>query len=88
MAFWNKWFGSSGESASPGKTLEYNGYSIMATPYKAGAGWQLAGEISKDGKSHRFVRADNFSSREEAEDYALQKGKLIVDQLGMAMFKA
>ena len=76
MAFWSKWFGSSGESASPGKTLEYNGYSIAATPYKAGGGWQLAGEISKDGKSHRFVRADNFSSREEAEDYRLAKRKI------------
>jgi hypothetical protein len=87
MAFWSKWFGTSSDTqVSAGKSLEYNGYLIEARPYKDGGQWQLAGRISKDGKEHQFVRADKFSSKEEAEDIAISKGQLIVDQSGDRMF--
>ena len=77
-----------GGAGRPGavKTLEYKGYSISAEPYKEGGQYQLAGVISKDGKSHRFVRADKFSSAEEAADIALSKGQLIIDQQGDRIF--
>jgi hypothetical protein len=88
MAFWSKWF-SGGAEAGPAKavkSLEYKGFVIDAMPYKADGQWQLAGTISKDGKQHRFVRADKFSSAEEAADIALSKGQLIVDQSGERIF--
>jgi hypothetical protein len=88
MAFWSKWF-SSHDSAAPAgaaKTLEYKGYVIDAMPYKDGGQWQLAGRIAKDGKEHRFVRADKFSSKEEAADIAISKGQLIIDQSGDSIF--
>ena len=88
MAFWSKWFSSSETEAKPVKSLEYKGFMIEAAPYKDGGQWQLAGVISKDGKSHRFVRADKFSDRDEAADIAMSKGQLIVDQLGEGMFKS
>jgi hypothetical protein len=88
MAFWSTWFASSTESQKPSKSLEYKGFVIEAAPYKEGGQWQLAGVVTKDGKSHRFVRADKFSDRDEAADIAISKGQLIVDQLGEAMFKA
>jgi hypothetical protein len=87
MAFWSKWFSSTPESTKPIKTLEYKDYKIEATPYKEGGQWQLAGVISKNGKSHCFVRADKFSDRDEAADIAISKGQLIVDQMGEGMFK-
>lgn len=87
MAFWSKWFSSSSAEETPAKSLEYKGYVIQAVPYKDGGQWQLAGTIAKDGKSHRFVRADKFSDKNEAADIALSKGQLIVDQLGDGMFK-
>ena len=87
MAFWSKWFSSSvATDGTPVKTLEYKGYVIEARPYKDGAQWQLAGRISKDGKVHNFVRADKFSSKDEAADIAMSKGQLIVDQSGERMF--
>lgn len=87
MAFWSKWFSSSSEAqVSAGKTLEYKGYLIEARPYKDGGQWQLAGRVSKDGKLHDFVRADKFSSQEEAADIALSKGQLIIDQSGDRIF--
>jgi hypothetical protein len=88
MAFWSKWFSSSTESDKSVKSLEYKGFMIEAAPYKDGGQWQLAGVITKSGKSHRFVRADKFSDRDEAADIAMSKGQLIVDQLGDGMFKS
>ncbi len=87
MAFWSKWFSSSEKTdTSPGKSLEYKGFVIEARPYKDGAQWQLAGRISKDGRVHEFVRADKFSSQDEAADCAMSKGQLIVDQSGDRIF--
>ena len=68
------------------KTLEYKGFLISAEPYKDGGQYQLAGVISKDGKSHRFVRADKFTDAGEAADFALSKGQLIIDQQGDKVF--
>jgi hypothetical protein len=87
MAFWSNWFSSApvGES-KPAKTIEYKGYVIDALPYKDGGQWQLAGRISKDGKEHRFVRADKFTSADEAADIAISKGQLIIDQSGDRIF--
>jgi hypothetical protein len=88
MAFWSKLFGGSAKG-SPAllKSLEYKGYLIEASPYKEAGQWQLAGRISKDGREHRFVRADKFTSAEEAAEIALSKGQLIVDQSGDRMFQ-
>jgi hypothetical protein len=89
MAFWSRWF-SSAVPAGPVKSLEYKGYVIEATPYKDGGQFQLAGVITKtiagEPKSHRFVRADKFSDKDEAADIAISKGQLIVDQMGDRMF--
>jgi hypothetical protein len=89
MAFWSKWFSSSEGAAETGavKTLEYKGYVIDAIPYKDGGQWQLAGRISKEGREHKFVRADKFTSKEEAADIAISKGQLIIDQSGDQLFK-
>ena len=90
MAFWSKWFSSAPAGAvgdgKSAKSLEYKGYYIEASPYKDGGQWQLAGRISKDGKEHKFVRADKFSDKDEAADIAISKGQLIVDQSGDRMF--
>lgn len=87
MAFWSKWFSSEAAgSAKPVKSLEYKGYVIEAHPYKEGGQFQLAGTISKDGQTHRFVRADKFTDRDEAADIAISKGQLIVDQNGDRLF--
>jgi hypothetical protein len=89
MAFWSKWFQASPKAEEkPEKTLEYKGFLIEATPYRDGREYQLSGVISKDGKSHKFIRADKFSDKETAADIALSKGQLIVDQLGEGMFRS
>jgi hypothetical protein len=37
-------------------------------------------------KEHKFIRADNFGSRSEAEDMVLFKGRQIIDQSGGRLF--
>lgn len=87
MAFWSSWFSSSsGTDAKPLKTLEYKGFTIEAAPFKDGGQWQLAGRISKDGKEHKFIRADKFTDRDECAEIAISKGQLIVDQMAERMF--
>ncbi len=88
MSWFKNLFGGTAKPPAPAKTLAYNGYTINATPYKEGGQYQLAGEISKDGKTHKFVRADKFNDVNEAAEFAIAKGQLIVDQQGERMFSA
>ena len=94
MSFFKKLFGggvSSPNSVKPGKTLEYKGFMVEARPYKEGGQFQLAGVISKeiDGvrKEHKFIRADRFTSIDEAAEIALVKGKQIIDEQGERIFR-
>ena len=89
MSFLKKLFGGGGSAAAPAvaKSTDYKGFVIAAEPFKEGGQWQLAGRITKDGKEHRFIRADKFSDRDDCADVAISKGQLIIDQLGERMFK-
>ena len=89
MAFWSKWFSSApaADEGKPVKTLEYKGFVIEAHPFKEGGQFQLAGVIRKDGQEHRFVRADRFTDKDEAAEFAISKGQLIIDQSGATLFK-
>lgn len=86
MGILSKLFGGAKAVEPAAKQVEHKGFVIVAKPYKAASGWQLAGEISKGGKVHKFVRADQFSSADEAVEFTLRKGQLIVDQMGDGMF--
>ena len=97
MSFLKSLFGLGGSTSSstapagPVKTLEHNGFKIEAQPYKEGGQFQTAGTISKEiegaRKEHKFVRADRFTTLEEAADFALMKGRQIVDEMGERVFR-
>jgi hypothetical protein len=82
---------SAGESHEPTAAVEYKGYSIRATPYRADGQYQTAGIIEKTSaegvKEHRFVRADTHPSREAAIEFAISKAKQIIDLQGDRMFE-
>ena len=93
MSFWKRLFGIGGSGASgsfAGESREYDGHVIYAEPVKDNGQWRLAGRITKDiegeTKEHKFVRADLFSSREDAVSLAFQKGELIIRQMGTSLF--
>jgi hypothetical protein len=92
MSFFRKLFGggAKAEADASGPSEEHAGFTITATPYEANGRWQLCGVISRetDGatKEHRFVRADTFASRTEAEAMTLFKARQIIDQMGGRIF--
>ncbi len=89
MSFFKKLFGGGGGAAAAPKSVksaEHKGFTIEARPYKEGGQFQLAGVISKeiDGvrKEHSYVRADRFTSIDEAAEITLVKGRQIIDEQG------
>ena len=94
MSFWKSLFGGGGnKGGGPGKPVreaEHKGFLIQAMPYAEAGQYQVAGLISKeiDGTSmqHRFVRADRFGTIEDAADFAIMKGRQIIDQQGDRIF--
>lgn len=97
MSFWTRLFGGAKlpetGSTKPTAEIEHSGFTIRAEPYRAEGGqFQTAGTIVKvvDGETreHRFVRADRFAGIEDATQFALSKGRQIVDEQGERLFRA
>lgn len=84
--------GGSGEpeAAADVPAVEYKGYRLKPAPYRNGNVFQTAGIIEKDFpdgvREHRFVRADTHPSVDDANTFALNKAKQIVDQEGDRIF--
>ena len=90
-SFLKKLFGGGGlGEPEAGEAVEYNGYRIRPTPYRAEGQFQTAGTIEKDFpegmKEHRFVRAERHASKDEAATFAISKGKQIIDERGDKVF--
>jgi hypothetical protein len=77
---------AAGGSPSVAKEAEHKGFLIRATPFKEGGQYQTSGIITKevDGavKEHSFIRADRFSTLDEAAEFAIAKGRQIIDEQG------
>lgn len=94
MSFWKTLFGGSrSPNASVTKASSpetYNGFTIRAAPLRSGTQYQSAGYIEKEiagvRKEHHFIRADFFSSLEDAVTFSLGKARQIVDLQGDRVF--
>lgn len=92
MSFFKRLFGG-GDAGAPAAAVaeaEHEGYRISAEPMKEGAQFRLCAVISKEiggeMKQHRLIRADMFTSADEAAQAALRKAKLVIAEQGDAMF--
>jgi hypothetical protein len=97
MSFLSRLFGGgkpAGVDAAapkPTATVEQDGFTIRAEPYRNERGqYQTAGTITReiDGTTHehRFVRADQFPTVEDATAMSLAKGRQIVAERGGTLF--
>lgn len=93
--FLSKLFGfGGGDAAAPTgakQRMERIGeYAVYATPMKEGGQWRLAGRIESDApdglKVRKFIRADIFSSEDDAVETTFRKAKQIIDQHGAGLF--
>ena len=93
-SFFSRLFGRSTSETAPeaasGLTETYADCLIRATPMKEGSQYRLSGVIEKDvgGQtvSRSFIRADMFSSSDEASSAALRKAHQIIDENGPSLF--
>ncbi|MBB3945865.1 hypothetical protein GGQ73_001800 [Rhizobium skierniewicense] len=97
-SFFSKLFSAFGSSPSddaqkktePSEGHPYKDFIICATPMKEGGQFRLAGRIEKtvgdETLVHEFVRADVFTSHQDAVDFAVRKAQLIIDQSGATLF--
>lgn len=95
-SFFSKLFGRSGSTeneaqGASGKTESYAECTIRATLMREGSQFRLAGSIEKtvgeDGVRIRsFIRADLFTSEQDAIDATFRKGRQIIDQTGPSLF--
>lgn len=90
MGFFTKLFGGGGDAAPSAEAVEYKGYEIQPAAKPQGGQWLTAGIIRKeiDGamKEHSFLRADTHPSQKDADDFALVKGRQIIDEQGDRIF--
>ncbi len=60
-------------------------------PRQQGSQWLTAGVIQKqfadEVKEHRFIRADNHSTKDDADAFSIGKAKQIIDELGDKLFQ-
>ena len=79
------------------EAVTYKDFSIAARPMRDGEQWRLCGVIVKavsageDGgegaqMERTFIRADLYPTREEAETFAIRKGRQIIDEQGDKLF--
>ena len=95
MSFLKRLFGGGDPDGSGGETAataeaEHEGYRIVATPQKEGGQYRLCAVISKDisgeTREHRLIRADLFSSADEASQAAMRKARQVIKEQGDRMF--
>jgi hypothetical protein len=83
---------SSGEEkqAESSEPVLHGDCRIYVEPLREGNQLRLAGRIEKDVNgeilTRTFIRADLFTSKEDAMDCTLRKAKMIIDQNGPALF--
>lgn len=93
VGFLKRLFGGGQGGAGAGAeaaTEEYEGFVITATPMAEFGQFRLAGSITKEVngqmQEHKFIRADLFANKDQAEEFAMLKGRQMVDQLGDRVF--
>ncbi len=82
--------GAAKPAAAQADPQEHAGCLIFAEPIREGSQLRLAGRIEKevDGRKlvRNFVRADMFTSMDDALDCTFRKARQIIDQNGNALF--
>ena len=84
--------GSSAPAAKPPAehSREISGLRVIAAPLREGAQFRIAGRIEKEDNGtvlvREFIRADLFSTEEDAVDVTFRKAEQIITQSGRTLF--
>ena len=90
MSFLSKLFGGGTKPADAPIGETYEGMRIFPEPIKEGTTHRLCARIEMDVdgevKEHRLIRADTFTSRDEAVAASTAKAKQMIDEQGKRLF--
>ena len=85
----SKFFGSRKQPEQEPET--YKDFAIYPAAQKDSGGFRLAARVEKqvgdDLKVHHLIRADTLNTQEAANDAAVVKAKLLIDQMGDRIFE-
>ncbi|MGL3605787.1 HlyU family transcriptional regulator [Rhizobium sp. G187] len=75
---------------APAAAQSYKDCRILALPIAEGSQYRLAGRIEREMEGQllerSFIRADVFTSRDDAVEGAFRKAQQIIDQNGASLF--
>jgi len=78
------------ETAETVEPVEYKGFQIFQEAMPDSGQFRVAGRITKDFdgevKSHRFIRSDVVSNKDDANELMLKKSQMFIDQMGDDIF--
>ncbi|WP_295890975.1 HlyU family transcriptional regulator [uncultured Vibrio sp.] len=93
MGLFSRLFGLGGSSEKKTvevEPVEYKGFLIYQEPISEGGQYRIAGRITKElndeVKSHRFIRSDVLSNKDDANELMLKKSQMFIDQMGDNIF--
>jgi hypothetical protein len=92
VGFFSKLFGSKEktEQAAVVEPVEYKGFNIYQEALAESGQYRVAGRIEKEiegeVKSHRFIRSDVVSNKNDADELMLKKSQMFIDQMGDNIF--
>ncbi len=92
MSFLNKLFGGGGGDAAPkvASRETYKDFIIEAAPMAEGGQYRLRAFIveseAEDARRATVIRADLFTSADQASEFAVMKAKQVIDEQGSAVF--
>lgn len=90
MSLLKKLFGGSGNAPKSPEPVSHQGFLIFPMSQKDGATFRVSARIEKEIggelKTHDMIRADTFQTEDAANDAAVRKAKLFIDQMGDGIF--
>ncbi|MCK6263606.1 HlyU family transcriptional regulator [Vibrio sp. ZSDE26] len=93
MGLFSRLFGFGNKSSKTEvevEPIEYKGFLIYQEPIAEGGQYRIAGRITKEVntelKSHRFIRSDVLSNKDDANELMLKKSQMFIDQMGDNIF--
>lgn len=91
MSLLSKLFGGGGGGKSKAPDpVQHEGFTIFPEPMTEGSEHRLAARVEKEingeVKTHQLIRADTFSSYDQAAEAAVAKAKQMIDQVGDGIF--
>ncbi len=93
MSFLKKIFGGGGDGDGAPKAMSretYKDYIIEASPMPEGGQFRLRAFIlesdAEDARKATVIRADLFTSADQAAEFAVMKAKQVIDEQGAGVF--